>query len=518
MHMTSIRSFKSKGRVYYGVVKTFRRDGKVRQMLVHYIGNGEKLSQFLEEGSRAADFLGPDLQNLLYQTPVTLWNLMGQMGLVPIFGKHLSKKWGVDATIAAQVMILNYATDRYTKNTLSDWYEQTWLPHLLGVPANKMNKDMLCRTMDLFTEEKIREIQAEIYKEVSGKFKLSEDILFYDITDVTFEGDSCPIAKHGYNSRHTYLPQVKLAMAVTAELFPVCHEVFDGNTKDSKTLEKSIAMVERAGIVQKTVFIFDRGICSNSNFELIESKGAQFICGFTKNSKIKTSIAALKADAFSKIDEDISFHETEKDGRRLIFFSSKKLQEEQSVFRQKRIKKIEEKLSKLSKTASRYSLERLHERIGAICGSYRKFFDVETKHAFSFKIKQEVLGKVMAVEGRYAILTNTSLEPKEVLARYRERNFIEMGFKDLKMFVDVRPVRHWKEQRVLAHLFLAVQAFGLRSLAQLKLRRAGLQMTATDAIHRMDKVRALVAGGKVLRLTGECEEVRKIVSAIETVC
>ena len=124
----------------------------------------------------------------------------------------------------------------------------------------------------------------------------------------------------------------------------------------------------------------------------------------------------------------------------------------------------------------------------------------------------------MAVEGRYAILTNTSLEPKEVLARYRERNFIEMGFKDLKMFVDVRPVRHWKEQRVLAHLFLAVQAFGLRSLAQLKLRRAGLQMTATDAIHRMDKVRALVAGGKVLRLTGECEEVRKIVSAIETVC
>jgi len=27
--------------------------------------------------------------------------------------------------------------------------------------------------------------------------------------------------------------------------------VFDGNTKDSKTLGKSIAMVERAGIVQK---------------------------------------------------------------------------------------------------------------------------------------------------------------------------------------------------------------------------------------------------------------------------
>ena len=206
--MVFIRKHLRKGKAYFSVVETFRENTSVRQRILHYIGSESEYAQFLKSATQADQMLSAELENLLYQTPVTLWNLMGQMGLGPIFGKHLSKKWGVDATIAAQVMILNYATDRYTKNTLSDWYEQTWLPHLLGVPANKMNKDMLCRTMDLFTEEKIREIQAEIYKEVSGKFKLSEDILFYDITDVTFEGDSCPIAKHGYNSRHTYLPQV----------------------------------------------------------------------------------------------------------------------------------------------------------------------------------------------------------------------------------------------------------------------------------------------------------------------
>jgi len=515
--MTFIRKKRVGDSTYLYVVSNTRKGDRIIQT-AQYLGKEENLPQLLSNCAVAKTLTTSELQNLLYQTPLTLWNLMGQMGIGPILEKHLSKKWGVDAAIAAQVMILNYATDRYTKNTLSDWYGQTWLPHLLKVPANKMNKDLLCRTMDLFTDEKRGQIQSEIYKEVSGKFKFSDGILFYDLTDITFEGTKCPMAEHGYNSRHAYLPQVKLAMAATAELFPVCHEVFDGNTKDSKTMEKSIAMVEKAGIVQKTVFIFDRGICSNANFEMIESKGAKFICGLTKNSKIKTGIAALKAEAFTKIDDDISFHETVYNGRRLIFFSSKKLQDEQSAFRQKRIKKVEEKLSKLSKTFSRYSLERLHERIGAICGSYRKFFEVETKHEFTFKIKQEVLNKTMAVEGRYAILTNTSLEPKEVLARYRDRNFIEMSFKDLKMFVDIRPVRHWKNQRVLAHLFLAVQAFGLRSLAQLKLRRAGLQMTATDAIHQMDKVRALVAGGKVLKLTGECEEVRKIVSAIEGPC
>ena len=515
--MAFIRKKRVGDSTYLYVVSNTRKGERIIQK-AQYLGKEENLPQILSNCAIAKSLTTAELENLLYQTPLSLWNLMGQMGLGPIFEKYLSKKWGVDAAIAAQVMILNYATDRYSKNTLSDWYGQTWLPHLLKIPADKMNKDLLCRTMDMLTDENRKEIQAEIYKEVSGKYKLSDSINFYDITDITFEGKKCPMAEHGYNSRHAYLPQVKLAMSVTAELFPICHEVFDGNTKDSKTMEKSIAMVENAGIVKKTVFIFDRGICSKANFEIIESKGAQFICGLTKNSKIKTSIAALKTDDFTKIDDDISFHETVHNDRRLILFSSKKLRDEQSAFRQKRIKKVEGKLSKLSKTYSRYSIERLHERIGAICGSYRKFFEVETNPVFSFKIKQEVLDKAVAVEGRYAILTNTSLEPKEVLARYRDRNFIEMSFKDLKMFVDIRPVRHWKNQRVLAHIFLAVQAFGLRSLAQLKLRRAGLQMTAADAIHQMDKVRALVAGGKVLRLTGECEEVRKIVSAIEGPC
>lgn len=515
--MAFIRKHMRKGRAYFSVVETFRENDKVRQKILHYIGSSVDYALFLKNASQTDSFLTPDLQNLSYQTPVTLWKLMEQAEIQTVMKTHFSKKWGVDAATAAGVMILNYATDRHTKNTLHEWYEQTWLQHLLKIPPQKMNKDLLCRTMDFFTEQKIEQIHAEIFKKVREKFQLSDNYLFYDITDITFEGNECPLAKHGYNSRHAYQPQINLAMPVTVERFPVSHKVFEGSTKDSKTLDASIALVEKTGIMQKTVFIFDRGICSKANFDAIESKGAQFICGYTKNSKVKTRIAALKPEQFIKIDDDISFHETTEEGRRLLFFWSKKLQNEGADFRQKRIKKIEEKLSKLAKTADRYELPRLHERIGAICGSYRKFFDIKTA-PFSFSIKQEILDKAITVEGKYAILTNTALEPEEVLIHYRDRNFIEMSFKDLKMFVDVRPVRHWKEQRVLAHIFLAVLAFGLRSLLQLKLQRAGLKLSAEEAIRQMNSVRALSVSGKILRLTGETAEARKIVAAIETVC
>ena len=516
--MAFIRKTKISGHTYLYLVTNRWVNGKVKQKFLGYLGREEKLPLLLEKCLPLQKIQDVEIENLLYQTPVSLWILMEQMEIPSLMKARFSKKWGVDAATVAGVMIINYATDRHTKNTLHDWYAQTWLPQLLKVAPEKMNKDLLCRTMDFFTEKEIEDIHAEVFKKVAEKFGLSNEYLFYDITDVTFEGSECSLAKHGYNSRHEYCPQINLAMPVTAERFPVAHKVFEGNTKDAKTLDASLKLVEKTGIVSKTVFVFDRGISTNANFALIESKGAQFICGYTKNSRVKTLIAALKPEQFTPINEDISFHETTEEKRRLLFFWSKKLQEEQADFRQKRIKKIEDKLAKLAKTASRYAPSRLHERIGMICGSYRKFFDIQTTPTFSYQIKPAVLVKTVAVEGKYAILTNTKLKPDEVLSHYRDRNFVEMSFKDLKLFVDMRPVRHWKDRRVLAHIFLAVLAFGLRSLLQLKLRRAGLEISSEEAINQLNKVRVLSANGKILRLTGQTEYTKKIVAVIETQC
>lgn len=513
--MVFIRKTKIKGATYLYLVTNSWINGKVKQKFIGYLGREDKLPQLLEKCLPFQKLTDAELENLLYQTPVTLWNLMEQMKFREIFSRHFSKNWGVDSASAACVMILNYATDRRSKCKLSEWYSQTYLPHLLKVPAEKMNKDLLCRTMDFFTEERIERIHAEIFKTSKELYQLSGNILFYDTTPITFEGKECSLAERGYNPAHAYQLQVNLAMPVTIERFPVCHKVFEGNIKDVSTLKKSMEMLEKYGAVEKTIFIFDRGISSDANFELIKSKKAQFICGLPKNSKVKDRISALKEADFIRIDEDILYYETKKKEDRLILFWSKKLQEENRQFREKRIKKITEKLSKLSKTAYKYTKERLCEKIGEICGTYRKFFDIKIEPVFSFSINQNKLTEVISTEGRYAILTNTDLEPKEVLKRYRDRNFIEMSFKDLKLFVDIRPVRHWKESRVLAHIFFAVLALAVRSIVELKVRRAGLQITSEEAISQLNKVRALVAKGKVLRLTGENEEIRKIVSAIE---
>ena len=513
--MVCIRSFKSKGKTYYGVVKTFRQDGRVKQEVLQYIGSQEKLTEFLLNKANVAEFFSADLENLLYQTPVSLWKLMEQMQLQAIFRRHFSKEWGVDAATAACVMILNYATDRRSKCRINDWYSQTYLPHLLKVPPSKMNKDLLCRTMDFFTEDKIEEIHAEVFRSANEKYKFSGGLLFYDLTTVTFEGDHCPMAKKGYNPEAVDRLQVNIGLAVTPERFPIMHKVFEGNTKDVKTMEKVMGLLKKTTSLHSVVFIFDRGITSKNNIQMILAEGAGYICGVSKSKTVKDLILSLDDTSFTKIDDVSSFYETTKDGQRIIIFRNSEMIETQRTERQRRLEKIEKKLDKLKKNASRYKRARLHEKIGEITRNYRRYFRISTKGGLSFSRKEEALKIAELLDGKCAIITNTSLPPSEILRRYRDRNFIEMSFRELKMFVDIRPVRHWKDRRVLAHVFLAVLAFGLRSIVEMKIRRAGLQLTAEEALLRLNKVRALVAKEKVLRLTGETDEIRRIAVAVE---
>jgi len=514
--MTFLRKKRVRGAVYLYVVSNRREGARIRQTST-YVGKEDELPSILQNTSIARMLTENDLENVLYQTPISFWNLMEQMQLQTIFSKHFpAKDWGVDAAVAASVMVLNYATDRQSKCRLSDWYGQTYLPYLLKIPASKMNKDLLCRTMDCFTEENIGEIHAEIFKIANEKYQFSDKMILYDTTAMTFEGKECELAERGYNPEHAYKLQVNVALATTEEKFPVMHKVFEGGTKDVSTLEKVMPLLEKTGNLEKTVFIVDRGITSKANIDLVKSKKAEFIFGQPKNQNITSKISALKETDFNKINDDASFHEAKYGDDRLLIYWSKKLQEENLEFRKKRLKKITDKLSKLAKTSNKYASKKmqLYEKIGKICGTYRKFYEINYEQTLTFKLKEDKIKMANNTDGRYAILTNTNLAPAEVLKRYRDRNFVEMSFKDLKLFINIGPPRHWKNSRVLAHVFLAIIAFGVRSVIELKLRRAGLQITSEEALNQLNKVRALVCRDKILKLTGETDEIRKIAAVI----
>ena len=506
--MVFIRKTKIKGKTYLYLVTNKWIKGKVKQKYLAYIGKEEELPKLLQEILPLRKLIKYDIENLSHSAPLELLKIANEIEISKIITDKFPKEWGVDAGIASTLMILNYCFDSKSKNKLSDWYDQTYLKHELKISSKKINRDLLYHTLDFFDEEKIEDLHKQIFQKAKEKYNLSNEITMYDVTALFFEGDKCELAKRGYNSEAMYKLQVNLGLAVTNEKFPVMHKVFEGNKKDVQTFEKVFNLLNKTINISNTIFIFDRGIKSKGNVEKIIKENSQYIAGATKNNTIKKLILSINEKDFHPLDENNFYYETNNKQRTIIFYN-KEIQEVEKRERDKKLSKIQKKLKKLNQKNYRKKKIRFIEKVGEILGKYHKYFEIKYKN-FSFKLKENEIKKAEMLDGKSAIETNTALPADEILKKYRSRNIVEMSFKDLKLFVDIRPIRHYKENRVLAHVFLAILAFGLRSLLELKLRRNNLQITSQEAIEQLSKIRVLCVNGKILRTTGETETTKKI--------
>ena len=110
-------------------------------------------------------------------------------------------------------------------------------------------------------------------------------MLLYDLTSTYFEGQAAeiPAARRGYSrdSRPDAL-QLILAMVVTEEGLPLSYEVFEGNRADVTTLEEILDSVERKHGKLGRVWVFDRGIVSEENLNLLRSRGASYLVATPK--------------------------------------------------------------------------------------------------------------------------------------------------------------------------------------------------------------------------------------------
>jgi hypothetical protein len=55
-------------------------------------------------------------------------------------------------------------------------------------------------------------------------------------------------------------------------------------------------------------------------------------------------------------------------------------------------------------------------------------------------------------DGKWVLLTNTTLKTEEVAQRYKELWKIERSFRDIKTFFKIRPIYHYRERRIRAHI------------------------------------------------------------------
>ena len=97
-----------------------------------------------------------------------------------------------------------------------------------------------------------------------------------------------------------------------------------------------------------------------------------------------------------------------------------------------------------------------------------------------------------AYEGKYVIQTEEpNLSAVEAVRLYKELSEVERAFANLKDVIDLRPIYHRTDERVQAHIFVAALAFLLHRAIEKKLKAAGLDLSATEALTALKSVRVV---------------------------
>lgn len=105
-------------------------------------------------------------------------------------------------------------------------------------------------------------------------------------------------------------------------------------------------------------------------------------------------------------------------------------------------------------------------RVGKVIDKYKvaKHYrlDIGDEH-FAFEVDQEKVTAEAALDGLYVVRTSVSAErlsAADTVLSYKHLSQVERAFRTLKSLdLEVRPIRHRRERRVRAHIFLCMLAY-----------------------------------------------------------
>ena len=506
---------------YWSLVRSVRVGRKVHQQVVAQLG---KLSA--KERARAdvfADHItGRRCHPLLFEPPdvgadeVAEINLKGvalersrrfgdvflglvlwrALGLDELFDRLLPEgredvRWSTVAAIHAILRLCEPSSDLFLAESL---YPKTALEDLLGVAAEKLNEDRVYRALDELLPHK-EAMEQHLRDRLGTLFKLDYDLLLYDVTSTFFEGLVVrnPQAQRGYSRDHRPdCKQVCVALVVTRNGAPLAHEVFDGNRADVTTVKEIVTTMESRFGAAKRVWVMDRGMTSEENVTFLREAGRRYLIGARKSDLKRYEARIVEERDWTRIRADIEVKLCPTDDGQELYIlcrSEQRRAKDRAIldrFEQqldRRIASLERRIARATKPIDRGQVDR---QIGRMLQSNSRAsakYDLrielapETPAGLRLVAQERASWKSMrdTMAGCYLLRTNIMDWTHDELWRtYIQLTDAEDAFRTQKSHLSIRPVRHHREDRTKAHIFVCFIAYAMWKTLEFWQERAGL--------------------------------------------
>ena len=284
--------------------------------------------------------------------------------------------------------------------------------------------------------EQAQQISVEHTRKIfGGKIGL----MFYDVTTLYFETSRTDeLREPGFSKDgKTAESQVVLGLLVSEGGYPLSYSLFNGSQYEGFTMIPMIDdFKQRFTLGDDFIVVADSGLMNKNNVRLLQQAGYKYILG----ARIKSESASIKQWILSlkKVDK-ICYEHKYRNGERLIVSYTEKRAKKDAYNRDRGI-------ARLRKTykSGHITKQQVNKR------GYNKFLEISKD--IEVIISEEKIAEDCKWDGLKGYITNTDLDAELVINQYRGLWVVERAFRISKGTLDMRPMFHFTERRIEAHV------------------------------------------------------------------
>ena len=383
---------------------------------------------------------------------------MKQLGFESLVASRPSRERDLIVT-----MVIARILEPASKLATTRWWHTTTLPEAFGVAD--AGEDDLYEALDWLITR-----QDHIEKKLAARHLKKGGLVLYDLSSSYFEGTKSPLAALGYNrDGKSGKLQVNYGLLTDPRGRPVAVSVFEGNTGDPKTLMPQVEKLQKSFAIEQLVLVGDRGMISQKQInELKKRDGIDWITAL-RTGAIRKLVDGGQIQ-LGLFDERNLFEVTHPDfpGERLVACRNSQLALLRAKKRQSLLQATSTELEKVRGMISRGKIkgkDAIGVRVGKVVDKYKmsKHLVLDIRDdGFDFHLDDDKVSAEAALDGIYVVRTSVTaqfLATDDVVRSYKMLSQVEQAFRSLKTIdLEVRPIRHRREDRVKAHIFLCMLA------------------------------------------------------------
>lgn len=362
--------------------------------------------------------------------------------------------------------------------------------------------------------DKLYNTQREMVQQISVEHTMKVlggriGLVFYDVTTLYFESMPQPddeLRQAGFSKDgKTAESQIVLGLLVSEDGYPLSYSIFNGSQYEGRTMISIIDdFVQRFNLTDFVV-VADSGLMSAKNVALLESAGYQYILG----ARIRSESPTIKDWILSLDKEDGNIAEIGKNGsQRLIVSYSESRARKNAWNREKGVERLRKAYTKGTLTK-----ENVNKR------GYNKFLDISKD--ISVSINEEKIDEDSRWDGLKGYITNTDLTADDVISQYHGLWVVERAFRIGKGTLEMRPMFHFTEKRIEAHICICFIAYKVYKELErrMKVLEVGMSVDKLLSISKtITTLRIKLPNGEMyeetLYTTPQQEAIRPLVEAL----